>query len=123
MSGLKIDGRPIRVEMDWGFSDGRQYGRAVDGGQMRYYINDIKNSAKGGHRKRSDYSHEDRRDNGYRETGDGSDTTVRTRITVAAIGTTPTTTREDETIISVLCMPFVCLKARCSPSLNRLSRP
>lgn len=67
MSGLKIDGRPIRVEMDWGFSDGRQYGRAVDGGQMRYYINDIKNSAKGGNRKRSDYSRDDRRDNGYRD--------------------------------------------------------
>lgn len=41
MSGLKIDGKNIRVEMDWGYSDGRQYGRAVDGGQIRDYVKDI----------------------------------------------------------------------------------
>lgn len=46
LSGLKLDGQTIRVEMDWGYSDGRQYGRASNGGQMRHYINDIKNSAK-----------------------------------------------------------------------------
>lgn len=30
-----IDGRNIKVEIDWGFSEGREFGRAKDGSQMR----------------------------------------------------------------------------------------
>ena len=74
LSGLKIDGRPIRVEMDWGFSDGRQYGRAADGGQMRYYINDIKSRGREDDRKRdsnrdSGYRNFGNRNSGYRDSG------------------------------------------------------
>lgn len=61
LSGLKLDGQTIRVEMDWGYSDGRQYGRASNGGQMRHYINDIKNSAKSYHK----YPNNDRHYNSY----------------------------------------------------------
>lgn len=35
LSGTKLDGRVIRVELDAGFQPGRQYGRGVHGGQVR----------------------------------------------------------------------------------------
>eukprot|EP00591_Stephanopyxis_turris_P005744 CAMPEP_0195512132 /NCGR_PEP_ID=MMETSP0794_2-20130614/4202_1 /TAXON_ID=515487 /ORGANISM="Stephanopyxis turris, Strain CCMP 815" /LENGTH=150 /DNA_ID=CAMNT_0040639855 /DNA_START=363 /DNA_END=815 /DNA_ORIENTATION=- len=35
LSGTKLDGRIIRVELDAGFKQGRQYGRGVSGGQVR----------------------------------------------------------------------------------------
>ena len=35
ISGTKLDGRVIRVELDAGFQPGRQYGRGVSGGQVR----------------------------------------------------------------------------------------
>lgn len=35
LSGTKLDGRVIRVELDAGFQPGRQYGRGVSGGQVR----------------------------------------------------------------------------------------
>ena len=35
LSGCKLLGRPIRVELDAGFKPGRQYGRGVSGGQVR----------------------------------------------------------------------------------------
>lgn len=35
LNGSKIDERVIRVEIDWGFSDGRQWGRAANGAQIR----------------------------------------------------------------------------------------
>jgi nuclear cap-binding protein subunit 2 len=38
LSGTRLDGRIIRVELDAGFQPGRQYGRGVSGGQVR---NDI----------------------------------------------------------------------------------
>ena len=66
LSGLKLDGQTIRVEMDWGYSDGRQYGRASNGGQMRHYINDIKNSGKNYSIRYS--NHSDRR--GYHDNRD-----------------------------------------------------
>ena len=67
-SGLKIDGQPIRIEMDWGFSDGRQYGRAVDGGQMRHFLNGLKSTNNGRDRKNGgNYHSEGRRNtNNYR---------------------------------------------------------
>eukprot|EP00566_Odontella_aurita_P021533 CAMPEP_0113544530 /NCGR_PEP_ID=MMETSP0015_2-20120614/10760_1 /TAXON_ID=2838 /ORGANISM="Odontella" /LENGTH=225 /DNA_ID=CAMNT_0000444801 /DNA_START=56 /DNA_END=733 /DNA_ORIENTATION=+ /assembly_acc=CAM_ASM_000160 len=35
LTGTKLDGRPIRVELDAGFKPGRQYGRGMSGGQVR----------------------------------------------------------------------------------------
>lgn len=34
ISGLVVDDRPIRVDFDWGFEEGRQYGRGRGGGQV-----------------------------------------------------------------------------------------
>lgn len=34
-SGAKLDNRFIQIEVDWGFSDGRQYGRGENGFQIR----------------------------------------------------------------------------------------
>lgn len=35
LSGTKLDGRVIRVELDAGFQQGRQFGRGASGGQVR----------------------------------------------------------------------------------------
>lgn len=35
LSGAKLDGKVIRVELDAGFKPGRQYGRGASGGQVR----------------------------------------------------------------------------------------
>ena len=35
ISGTIMDDRPVRVDFDWGFKDGRQYGRGRSGGQVR----------------------------------------------------------------------------------------
>eukprot|EP00894_Picocystis_sp_ML_P002744 jgi/Pico_ML_1/53261/g3833.t1 len=35
LSGTVLDERPIRVDFDWGFVEGRQYGRGRSGGQVR----------------------------------------------------------------------------------------
>jgi nuclear cap-binding protein subunit 2 len=35
LSGTKLDGKVIRVELDAGFQAGRQYGRGISGGQVR----------------------------------------------------------------------------------------
>ena len=34
ISGTIMDDRPIRVDFDWGFKDGRQFGRGRSGGQV-----------------------------------------------------------------------------------------
>jgi nuclear cap-binding protein subunit 2 len=34
MSGTILDDRPIRVDFDWGFQEGRQWGRGRSGGQV-----------------------------------------------------------------------------------------
>lgn len=34
LSGTKVDERPIRVDFDWGFMEGRQFGRGRAGGQV-----------------------------------------------------------------------------------------
>lgn len=36
LSGTKLDGSVIRVELDAGFQAGRQYGRGASGGQVRH---------------------------------------------------------------------------------------
>jgi len=35
INGTTLDGRPIRVDFDWGFKEGRQFGRGKSGGQIR----------------------------------------------------------------------------------------
>ncbi|KMT11695.1 hypothetical protein BVRB_5g106320 [Beta vulgaris subsp. vulgaris] len=35
ISGTIHDDRPIRVDFDWGFQEGRQWGRGRSGGQVR----------------------------------------------------------------------------------------
>eukprot|EP00270_Netrium_digitus_P021947 TRINITY_DN9650_c0_g2_i1.p1 TRINITY_DN9650_c0_g2~~TRINITY_DN9650_c0_g2_i1.p1 ORF type:complete len:287 (-),score=74.75 TRINITY_DN9650_c0_g2_i1:103-963(-) len=35
ISGTIVDDRPIRVDFDWGYEDGRQWGRGRSGGQVR----------------------------------------------------------------------------------------
>ena len=34
ISGTTMDDRPVRVDFDWGFKDGRQFGRGRSGGQV-----------------------------------------------------------------------------------------
>lgn len=36
ISGTILDDRPIRVDFDWGFQEGRQWGRGRSGGQVSY---------------------------------------------------------------------------------------
>ena len=35
INGMALDERLIRVDFDWGFRDGRQFGRGKSGGQVR----------------------------------------------------------------------------------------
>lgn len=35
INGAKVDDRPVRVDWDWGFKEGRQFGRGKTGGQIR----------------------------------------------------------------------------------------
>ncbi len=35
INGTMLDDRPIRVDFDWGFQEGRQFGRGRSGGQVR----------------------------------------------------------------------------------------
>lgn len=35
LNGTVVDDRPIRVDFDWGFVEGRQFGRGKSGGQVR----------------------------------------------------------------------------------------
>ena len=37
ISGTILDDRPIRVDFDWGFQEGRQWGRGRSGGQVDYF--------------------------------------------------------------------------------------
>jgi nuclear cap-binding protein subunit 2 len=34
LNGTKLDDRIIRIDLDWGFTEGRQYGRGQLGGQV-----------------------------------------------------------------------------------------
>jgi nuclear cap-binding protein subunit 2 len=51
ISGTKLDGRVIRVELDAGFQPGRQYGRGVGGGQVRDERRDTVDPARSGRLK------------------------------------------------------------------------
>jgi nuclear cap-binding protein subunit 2 len=51
ISGTKLDGRCIRVELDAGFQPGRQYGRGISGGQVRDERRDAVDPARSGRLK------------------------------------------------------------------------
>lgn len=36
LNGTLLDERPIRVDIDWGFMEGRQFGRGKSGGQVSW---------------------------------------------------------------------------------------
>lgn len=38
ISGTIVDDRPIRVDFDWGFQEGRQWGRGRSGGQVLVFF-------------------------------------------------------------------------------------
>ncbi|KAI8468339.1 MAG: hypothetical protein J3K34DRAFT_13665 [Monoraphidium minutum] len=48
LSGTSLDERPIRVDIDYGFEEGRQFGRGRSGGQVRDEFRTDYDSARGG---------------------------------------------------------------------------
>lgn len=66
LSGTKLDGSVIRVELDAGFQDGRQYGRGRAGGQVRH---DRKKEEEENRKRR--YEGPDGSSNSNRRTPDG----------------------------------------------------
>lgn len=49
LNGTMLDDRPIRVDHDWGFQEGRQYGRGRSGGQVRDEYRDDYDAGRGGY--------------------------------------------------------------------------
>ena len=41
INGTVLDDRPVRADFDWGFKDGRQFGRGRSGGQARPRANAV----------------------------------------------------------------------------------
>ncbi len=58
LSSTKLDDRPIRADLDWGFAEGRQYGRARTGGQVRDEFRTDFDPGRGGWGGRSDVMRE-----------------------------------------------------------------
>lgn len=52
LNHTKLDDRVIRVDLDPGFSEGRQYGRGMSGGQVRDEFRDDYDPGRGGYGKR-----------------------------------------------------------------------
>lgn len=48
VNGTMLDDRPIRVDHDWGFQEGRQFGRGRSGGQVRDEYRDDYDAGRGG---------------------------------------------------------------------------
>jgi len=48
LDGVKLDDRYLRVDIDPGFKEGRQYGRGRSGGQVRDELRDQYDSGRGG---------------------------------------------------------------------------
>uniref|UniRef100_A0A061QUV6 Nuclear cap-binding protein subunit 2 n=1 Tax=Tetraselmis sp. GSL018 TaxID=582737 RepID=A0A061QUV6_9CHLO len=48
INGTTLDDRAIRVDFDWGFQEGRQYGRGMSGGQVRDEYRTEYDSGRGG---------------------------------------------------------------------------
>ncbi|PKA58206.1 Nuclear cap-binding protein subunit 2 [Apostasia shenzhenica] len=51
ISGTILDDRPIRVDFDWGFQEGRQWGRGRSGGQVRDEFRTDYDPGRGGYGK------------------------------------------------------------------------
>jgi nuclear cap-binding protein subunit 2 len=51
LGGSVLDERPIRVDVDWGFQEGRQYGRGKSGGQVRDEYRTDYDAGRGGYGK------------------------------------------------------------------------
>lgn len=51
ISGTILDDRPIRVDFDWGFQEGRQWGRGRSGGQVRDEYRTDYDAGRGGYGK------------------------------------------------------------------------
>ncbi|KAA8909906.1 hypothetical protein TRICI_004343 [Trichomonascus ciferrii] len=52
LNQTKLDDRIIRVDLDPGFKEGRQYGRGISGGQVRDEFRDDYDPGRGGYGKR-----------------------------------------------------------------------
>ena len=51
LNGTVVDERVIRVDIDWGFKEGRQFGRGKSGGQVRDEFRLEYDSGRGGYGK------------------------------------------------------------------------
>ena len=56
LSGTKLDGSSIRVELDAGFQDGRQFGRGARGGQVRHDRKRVRTNNTSNNNQYSQYS-------------------------------------------------------------------
>jgi nuclear cap-binding protein subunit 2 len=61
LNQTKLDDRLIRVDLDPGFEEGRQYGRGVSGGQVRDEYRDDYDPGRGGYGRRSQRDRDDSR--------------------------------------------------------------
>ena len=51
LNGTKLDDREIRIDFDWGFQEGRQFGRGKSGGQVRDEYRTTYDAGRGGYGK------------------------------------------------------------------------
>ena len=51
LNGSKLDDREIRIDFDWGFQEGRQFGRGKSGGQVRDEYRTYYDAGRGGYGK------------------------------------------------------------------------
>ena len=51
LNGTKLDDREIRIDFDWGFQEGRQFGRGKSGGQVRDEYRTYFDAGRGGYGK------------------------------------------------------------------------
>ena len=56
LTGAMIDDRSVRADFDWGFEEGRQWGRGRHGGQVRDEWRDNFDAARGGYGKQRQFS-------------------------------------------------------------------
>ena len=51
LNGTKLDDREVRMDFDWGFQEGRQFGRGKSGGQVRDEYRTTYDEGRGGYGK------------------------------------------------------------------------
>jgi nuclear cap-binding protein subunit 2 len=51
LNGTKLDDRDVRIDFDWGFQEGRQFGRGKSGGQVRDEYRTTYDAGRGGYGK------------------------------------------------------------------------